>query len=472
LLIFHVFFIASEGLADMSYDAIVVGTGQAGKPLAFELADEGWEVAVVEQDEIGGSCINYGCTPTKTLVGSARVAYLARRSEEFGIRTGPVRPDMDEMVARKDRVVDQFRSGSEQALKKNERIDVFRGHGRFVDNHSVHVNGEQDRTLTADHVFINTGQVARVPEVEGLGSVSYLTNRSVMELKQVPDHLLIIGGGYIGLEFGQMFRRFGSDVTIIQRGDQLAPLEDPDIADEIRKVLKEDGIDVRLNADASAVRETADGITLTLDSQTTNCSITGSHLLLAAGREPATDQLGLENTGIRTNKHGEIQVNNRLETDVDGVYCMGDVKGGAAFTHISYDDYRVVRDNLLNDANRTIDGRMVPYTIFTDPELGRIGLNETMAEKQGSAYQTATMPMSKVARAIEAGETRGHMKVLVDPETDQLLGASILGISGGEIASMIQIAMMGDLRYQELREGIFSHPTLAESLNNLFSSLD
>lgn len=293
-----------------------------------------------------------------------------------------------------------------------------------------------------------------------------------MELDEVPDHLLIIGGGYIGLEFAQMFRRFGAAVTIVQRGDQLAPLEDPDIADGLREMLEEDGVEVHLNADASAVRGTNDGVTVELDSEGPAGSITASHLLLAAGRVPATDQLGLENTDVRTNDQGAVQVNDRLETDAEGVYCTGDVKGGPAFTHISYDDYRVVRDNLLNDAQRTIDDRMVPYTIFTDPELGRIGLNETRAEEQGQPYQTATMPMSRVARAIESGETRGQMKVLVDPETDQLLGASILGMNGGEIASMIQIAMMGELRYQDLRDGIFSHPTLAESLNNLFSSLE
>ncbi len=456
----------------MSYDAIVLGTGQAGKPLAFDLAEEGWQVAVVERDHIGGSCINYGCTPTKTLVGSARVAYLARRSDDYGIRTGSVQPEMDEIVDRKKRVVKQFRSGSERALENNERIDLFRGNGSFVDNDSLHVEGDQERTITADHVFINTGQVARVPDIEGLSSVPYLTNKGVMELDDVPDHLLVVGGGYIGLEFGQMFCRFGADVTIIQRSNQLAPLEDPDIAADIREVLEEDGIDVRLEAEASVVRETDGGITAELDTEETTESITGSHLLLAAGRVPATDQLGLENTGVQTNDRGEIQVNTRLETDVNGVYAMGDVKGGPAFTHISYDDYRVVRDNLLNNAQRTIDDRMVPYTIFTDPELGRIGLNETRAEERSQPYRVATMPMTRVARAIESGETRGRMKVLVDPETDEVLGASIFGMNGGEIASMIQIAMMGELRYQDLRDGIFSHPTLAESLNNLFSSFD
>lgn len=454
-----------------TYDAIVIGTGQAGKPLAFELADEGWEVGVVERDEVGGSCINYGCTPTKTMVASGNVSYLARRSEEYGIETGTVRTDMESVVDRKRSVVDRFRSGSERALENNERIDLLRGEARFVDNKTVEVQGEEDRKVQAEYVFINTGQVPRIPEIDGLDSVSYLTNEDVMELEEVPKHLVIVGGGYIGLEFGQMFRRFGSEVTILQRDDQIAPLEDPDIAGALQEILEEDGVDVRVGTDVSAVSSDGDLLEVTVETPDGTEQITGSDLLLAAGRVPATDRLGLERTDVRTDKQGSIQVNDRLETDVDRVYCLGDAKGGPAFTHISYDDYRVVRDNLLRNGDRTIRDRMVPYTIFTDPELGRIGLNEAWAEEQGQDYRLASMSMDRVARAIERSETRGKMKVLVDTDSDQILGASILGIEGGEIASMLQIAMMGDLPYQHLRDGIFSHPTLAESFNNLFASL-
>ncbi len=454
------------------YDAAIIGTGQSGKPLAFELASEGLETAVIERDEIGGSCINYGCTPTKTMVASGKVAYLSGRSEEFGVRTGDIDLDMETVVSRKDHVVDMFRSGSERSLKKKENIELIRGHARFTDDKTLEIDTESGdgRELTADQIFINTGLKPRIPDLSGIEDVPYLTSTTILELQAVPEHLLVIGGGYIGLEFGQMFRRFGSEVTIFQRKDQLVPREDRDIAEKIREILEEDGIRVRTDTEPEKVRTKEEGIALTFTENQTRRAVSGSHLLLAAGRVPATDQLGLEQTSVETNDRGFIQVNERLKTAGENIYALGDVKGGPAFTHISYDDYRVIRENLFGDG-ATIDGRMVPYTLFIDPELGRIGLNETLARKRNQPYRKAEMPMTRVARALERSETRGKMKVLVGEDTDQILGASVLGIEGGEIASMIQIAMMGDLPYTALRDGIFSHPTLAESLNNLFSSL-
>ncbi len=454
-----------------TYDALIVGTGQSGKPLAFDLAEAGWDVGVVEKGNVGGSCINYGCTPTKAMVASARVAFLARQSEKFGVRTGSVQSDMQMIVERKESIVSQFRDGAERALERNDNIDLIRGHAQFRDNRTVFVEGDEERELRSPQIFINTGQVARIPDIDGLESIPYLTNRSVMELQEVPEHLIVVGGGYIGLEFGQMFRRFDSEVTILQRGSQIAPHEDPDIAEELRHILEQDGVEVRLNTEAEQVQQTDEGLSVTVSTNGGNQSLSGSHLLLAAGRVPNTADLGLEQTDVETGDGGEIQVNDRLETAAEGIYALGDVKGGPAFTHISYDDYRVVRANLLDEAERTIQHRMVPYTIFTDPELGRIGLNEKRAQREEKEYRVASLPMERVARAIESGETRGKMKVLVDPASDRILGASILGTSGGEIASMLQIAMMGDLEYQALRDGIFSHPTLAESLNNLFTSL-
>lgn len=455
------------------FDDIIIGTGQAGKPLAFDLAAAGREVAVIERDQVGGSCVNYGCTPTKAMVASGKVAYLADRAEEYGIDTGDVSVRMKKIIERKQNIVDMFREGSEKALEKNDLITLIRGHAQFIDDLQVQVRSDtqEDIKLEGERVFINTGQKPRIPDIDGIDSVPYLTSTSIMEVQEVPDHLLIVGGGYIGLEFGQMFRRFGSDVTIIQRGDQLAPREDQEIAEGLKSILEEDGIQVLLNADATAVSGSEGDLELTVDAMACQGSLEGSHLLLAAGRVPATEHLGLEQTGIDTTERGYIDVNNRLETTAPDVYCLGDVKGGPAFTHISFDDYRVMRENLLNGGDETIDDRMVPYTIFTDPELGRIGINEKLAEKQGISYRSASMAMTRVARAIERSETRGMMKVLVDDETDQILGASILGIEGGELASIIQIAMMGDVPYTELRDGIFSHPTLAESLNNLFARL-
>jgi len=450
------------------FDAIIVGTGQAAKPLAGALAKAGRKTASIEVKHVGGTCVNEGCTPTKTMVASGRVAYLARRGADYGVNTGPISVDLAKVRQRKREVVESFRSGNEKRLT-GENLELIYGLAHFTGPKTLQIDLRDGgtRTLTADWIFLNTGLRAAVPDIPGIHDVTYLTNESIMELDDVPDHLMIIGGGYIGLEFGQMFRRFGSQVTIIHRGHQLLDQEDPDVAEEVRKILIEDGIEILLEADTTSARGS---IELTVKHSGETRTITGSHLLVATGRTPNSNALNLPATGVDVDERGFIKVNEYLETSVPGIYALGDVKGGPAFTHISYDDYRVIAGNLLDGKHRSIKDRILPATVFIDPQLGRIGLTETEARKQNLKIRVAKMPMTWVARAIETAETRGFMKIVVDPGTEQILGAAILGIEGGEIATIVQIAMEGKLKYTALRDGIFSHPTLAESLNNVFFS--
>lgn len=450
-------------------DAIVIGAGQAGGPLAGALAGAGRRTVLIERVHVGGTCINEGCTPTKTMVASARVAYLARRGRDYGVETGAVQVDLARVRERKRAIVESFRSGSERRLQHTAGLELVYGEARFTGPRTVRVDG---RTLEAELVFINTGGRPADPDVEGLDQVGTLDSTSIMELDAVPGHLLVLGGGYIGLEFAQMFRRFGSRVTVVQRGRQLLPLEDEDIAGAVLEVVQQDGIEVLLESEARCAARDAGGVRLVVRTPEGERTLRGSHVLLAAGRVPNTDRLGLEAAGIATDAKGYVRVNPRLETSVPGVYALGDVKGGPAFTHISYDDYRIIRTNLLQGGDATTDGRLVPYTVFIDPQLGRIGLSERDARKQGRAYRVARMPMSSVARALEMDESRGVMKALVDPESGRILGAAVLGIEGGELMAMLQLAMMGNVAYSRMRDAVFAHPTLAESFNNLFSSLE
>ena len=443
-------------------DAIILGSGQGGNPLSDALSAAGKKTALIESKHVGGTCINEGCTPTKTMVASARVAYLARRGADYGVNTSPVSVDMARLRERKRKIVESFRSSRENRLKSEENVELIRGEGRFVGPKSVSVNG---RTLEAEWIFIDTGQRSAVPPIEGIQNVPFLDNVSIMELGELPEHLLVLGGGYVGLEFGQMFRRFGSKVTVIQRGKQLLNEEDADVAEEVKKVLTEDGIDVLLNTSATRV---SGNIELQAKTQTGNRSVKGSHLLLGTGRVPNTDALDLDKAGIAVDQHGFVKVNEYLETNVGGVYALGDVKGNPAFTHISYDDYRILKANLLDRERRTTKGRFVPYTVFIDPQLGRVGLTEAEAHKQGKKIRVAKMPMSYVARALETDESRGFMKIIVDADSEKILGAAVLGIEGGEIMSQIQIAMLGGLKYSALQNATLAHPTLAESLNNVF----
>lgn len=452
------------------YDAIVVGSGQGGTPLSRALAEAGMHTALVERVHVGGTCINEGCTPTKTMVASARVAYLARRGSDYGVETGPVNIDLRRVRQRKRDIVNSFRNGGQARLEKTPNLDLMFGAASFMGPKTLVVRGKDgERSLSGERIFINAGTRARVPRLEGLDSVPFLDNASIMELESVPEHLLILGGGYIGLEFGQMFRRFGSRVTIVQSANQLLAQEDADVAEEVAKILREDGVDVLLNTKSERVSSVNGRIQLEVCDGSQQRKMDGSHLLVAIGRTPNSDTLNLTAAGIETDAKGFIRTNPRLETNVDGVFALGDIKGGPAFTHISYDDFRILRANVIEKKNATIEGRLVPYTCFIDPQLGHVGLNEEEARKQGRKVRVAKMPMSSVARALEMDESRGFMKAIVDIESGQILGATVLGIEGGEIMAVFEMAIMGKVPYTALRDGIFAHPTLAEGLNNLFA---
>ena len=456
------------------YDAIVIGSGQGGKPLSVDLAKAGWKTALIEREHIGGTCINTGCTPTKTMVASGRLAYLSRRSADYGVHTGPVTVNLAEVRQRKQKIVESFRNGSLSSVEKTAGLDLLKGEASFTGSNSIEVrlNEGGTRLLTAGKIFINTGGRPSQPPIPGLDTVPFLDSTSIMEQDILPEHLLVLGGSYIGLEFGQMFRRFGSRVTVIQRGKRLLNREDPDITDAVATIVEEDGVTVQFISDVMRVEQAAGQIHLIVRTSDGEKTLTGSHLLVAVGRTPNTERLNLAAAGVKTDSHGFIEVNDRLETSTPGVYALGDVKGGPAFTHISYDDFRIIRTNLLQGGNATTSKRLVPYTVFIDPQLGRVGLSETEARAQSRNIRVAKLPMTHVARAIEVGETRGFIKAVVDADTDQILGCAVLGIEGGELMSMLEIAMMGQLPYTTLKDAIFAHPTLAECLNNLFMAMD
>jgi pyruvate/2-oxoglutarate dehydrogenase complex dihydrolipoamide dehydrogenase (E3) component len=456
------------------YQAVVIGSGQGGTPLCAALAAAGFRTALIERKHVGGTCINEGCTPTKTMVASARVAYLARRGADYGVHTDGIRIDIERVRQRKRDIVDSFRNGSQSRLEKTPNLDLIFGEARFTEKKSlaVRLNDGGERQISADKIFINAGARPSVPPIDGLKEVPFLNSTSIMELDSVPDHLVVLGGGYVGLEFGQMFRRFGSRVTIIQAGSQLLGHEDADVAGEVANILKQDGIEVLLNTKAQRVQKDAARINVSVSTGAETLAVQASHLLVATGRTPNTDSLNLPAAGVATDKHGFISVDAKLETNVEGVFALGDIKGGPAFTHISYDDFRILRTNVIEHGDASSTGRMVPYTLFTDPQLGRIGLTETEARAKNGKIRVARMPMNYVARALEIDETRGFLKVIVDDRTEKILGAAVLGVEGGEVMSMLQLAMMGNLKYSKLRDGIFAHPTLAESLNNLFTHFE
>jgi pyruvate/2-oxoglutarate dehydrogenase complex dihydrolipoamide dehydrogenase (E3) component len=457
-----------------TFDALIIGAGQAAAPLARALGQAGWKTAVIERKHVGGSCINFGCTPTKAMAASARVAYLARRADEYGVRTGTVAVDLASVLARRNALVERFRNGVQEGLERADQVELIFGHAAFEGPHviAVQLNAGGSRRLAADHIFINSGTRAAIPPIPGLDQVPFLDASSIQQLDRLPGHLLVVGGSYIGLEFGQMFRRFGSRVSIVQRGPQLMDREDPDVAEAVREILVEDGLDVYLNADVlSAERgQRAGEVVLNLELPGGPVRLEGSHVLIATGNTPNSDDLNLAAAGVETDDAGYIQVNARLETRVPGIYAMGDVKGGPAFTHIAYDDYRVIKANLLEQAHATVSGRPVPYTVFIDPQLGRIGMTETEAKESGRRILLAKLPMSQVARALETSEPRGFIKAVVDADSGLILGGAVLGLEGGELMAMLQLAMMGELPYPRLRAAIFAHPTLAESLNSLFAA--
>jgi pyruvate/2-oxoglutarate dehydrogenase complex dihydrolipoamide dehydrogenase (E3) component len=459
----------TEEIVDQ-YDGIIMGSGQGANPLARALAGAGWKTALIERQYVGGTCINYGCTPTKTMVASGRVAYLARRAGDYGVRAGKIEIDMRKVRERKRAIVQSFRQGGERRIRETANLDFLQGEATFVNPNTLEIKVRDGQVLRVKGktIFINTGCRPAVPPLSGLNEVPWLDSTSIMELDRVPEHLLVLGGGYIGLEFGQMFRRFGSAVTVVQRGRQLLAREDPDVAEAVAGILREDGIEIVLEAEAIRVGKAADtSLRLTVKTPSGERVLTGSHLLVAPGRVPNVESLNLAAAGVATDSKGFIRVNEFLETNIPGIYAMGDVKGGPAFTHISYDDFRILKTNLIDGGKTSILGRLVPYTVFIDPQLGRVGLTETEARAQGLNVRVAKMPMNYVARALEVDESRGFMKVIIDAASGRIVGCAILGIEGGEIMSMVQIAMMGNLTDTQLRNAIFAHPTLAESLNNL-----
>ena len=459
---------------NQQYDAIVIGSGQGGTPLSLALANSGLRTALVERKHVGGTCVNEGCTPTKTMVASGRVAYLARRAADYGIHTGPITVDLKKVRQRKRDIVDSFRNANQSRVETTANLELIFGEARFTSAKTIQVRLKDggERTMSAERFFINAGTRAGIPKLDGLDSVPFLDNISIMELGDLPEHLIVLGGGYVGLEFGQLFRRFGSKVTIVQSGKQLLTQEDPDIAEEVTKILRQDGINVMLNAKSQRVSQANQQIRLEVQSQEGSVTVAGSHLLVATGRVPNSDTLNLAAASIRTSQRGFIEVNEKLETSASGIYGLGDIKGGPAFTHISYDDFRILRGNLLEHKSLSTKDRQVPYCVFIDPQLGRVGLTETEAGAQGRKIRCAKLPMTSVARALEVDETRGFMKAVIDAESNKILGAAVLGIEGGEIMSVLETAMMGRLPYTALRDGVYAHPTLAESLNNLFMAMD
>jgi pyruvate/2-oxoglutarate dehydrogenase complex dihydrolipoamide dehydrogenase (E3) component len=456
------------------YQAIVIGSGQGGTPLCMALAGAGLRTALIEREHVSGTCINEGCTPTKTMVASARVAYLARRGAAYGIHTGNIDVDMERVRQRKRDIVNSFRNGSQARIGKTSNLDLILGEASFTGPRSalVRLKGGGQRVLSGERIFINAGARPSVPALDGLKDVFFLDSTSIMELSTVPEHLIVLGGGYVALEFGQMFRRFGSRVTIVESAGQLLRREDFDVAAEIVAILKQDGIEVVLNAKATRATQTGAQVHLTVRTGNESRVLDGSHMLVATGRRPNTDLLNVSAAGIAIDGRGFIQVNGKLETSAEGIFALGDIKGGPAFTHISYDDFRILRTNIIEKGNATTHGRLIPYTVYIDPQLGRIGLSEAEARAQNKNVRVAKMPMTNVARALETDETRGFMKAIVDAVTGQILGAAVLGIEGGEIMSMLELAMMGKLPYTVLRDAVFAHPTLAESLNNLFAHFE
>ncbi len=458
------------------YDAIVIGAGQAGGPLAKKLALAGMKTALIEKRWIGGTCVNDGCTPTKTMVASAKMAYLAANSGSLGVKIKGYKVDMPTIKKRKDAVVHQFRDGSQKGLEATKGLDVIFGDAEFTGDKTISVklnDGGKVREFTAGQFFINTGAKTFIPEIEGLADIDYLTSTTILDLDYVPEHLLIIGGNYIGLEFGQMFRRFGSKVTIIEKSGRIVSREDEDVSEELTKIMEAEDITIYTNAITTGFKQKKGGkITAAVKIGEKEQKIKCSHVLIAVGRTPQSAGLNLAKTGVETDERGAIKVNDKLETNVKGIYALGDVKGGPAFTHISYNDYTIVYRNLVKNENLTTKNRPVPYCMFTDPQLGSIGLNETEAKKLGIKYKVAKLPMAYVARAIETGDTRGFMKAIVDPDTKLILGATILGTEGGETMSILQMAMMGGITYEQIRWCVFAHPLYAESLNNLFMAME
>jgi len=450
-------------------DAIIIGTGQAGPSLAVRLAEAGMQVAIIERKRFGGTCVNTGCTPTKTLVASARAAYMARRSADFGVMIdGSITVNMKKVKARKDAVVRRSSEGVENWLKHTENVAVYEGHGRFEGPHTVRVG---DARLAAEKIFINVGTRAFVPPLPGLEGVDYLTNAGMMEIDFLPEHLIIIGGSYIGLEYGQMYRRFGSEVTLVEKRSRLIYRDDEDVSAAVQEIVENEGIHVRLEADCITAQQRGDQVVVGLDCERGDREVVGSHLLLAVGRRPNTDDLGLREAGIAIDGRGYIEVDDQLHTNVDGVWALGDCNGKGAFTHTSYNDFEIVAANLLDDDPRRVSDRILAYALYIDPPLARVGLTEAQVRDAGRKALIGRREMTRVSRAVEKDETQGFMKIVVDAETKEILGATILGVGGDEIIHCILDVMYARAPYTVIQRAVHIHPTVAELIPTMLGEL-
>jgi len=451
------------------FEAIIVGTGQAGPPLTARLSQAGMKVAVVERSLFGGTCVNTGCIPTKTLVASAYAAHLARRAAEYGVEIdGPINVDMKRVKARKDEISGRSKAAVEKWMRGLANTTVYQGHARFESARKVRVNNQ---LLEAEKIFINVGGRALVPPMPGLDQVPYLTNSSMMDVDFLPEHLIVIGGSYIGLEFGQMYRRFGSRVTIIEKTARLIAREDEDISRAVKEILEAEGIEIRLKAECMSVKKDGGRIVVGLDCGEGSREVTGSHLLIAVGRVPNTDDLGLEKAGVETDKDGYIKVDDQLRTNAPGIWALGDCNRKGAFTHTAYNDYEIVAANLLDNDPRKVSDRIMTYALFIDPPLGRAGMTEAEVRKSGRKALSATRPMTRVARAVEKGETQGFMKAVVDAETRQILGAAILGVTGDEVIHTLLDVMVAKAPYTTVTRAMHIHPTVSELLPTLLQDL-
>ena len=455
------------------FDDVILGGGKGGKSLAMALAKAGHSVALIEKGQIGGTCINVACIPTKTMVASAKLVEIASRAADYGITLTPPPADLAGVIARKRRVVEAMVNTHQTLFTTTPNMTFLLGEGAFSGERTIDVAmaDGSTRVVRGERVYINTGSHTTIPAIPGLDTVDYLTSTSVMELDKLPARLAIIGGGYISLEFAQIFRRLGSEVVVVQRGERFLPNEDADIAAQIRTVLEEDGIEFLDNAETDSVKPGPDGVELLYSRNGATESLHCSHLMVAVGRTPTTAGLGLDAAGVQLNARGAIAVDDRLQTTAENVYAIGDCNGGPLFTHASWDDYRILLANVLHGAGRSTTGRLMPYTLFIDPELGRVGLTEEQAVAQGYDVAVATLPAAKIPRANTAGETKGLLKAVVDRKTDQILGCSLFCHGAGEVMSVVQMAMLGKVPYPAVRDTIFTHPTMAESLNLLFATL-
>ena len=451
------------------FDAIIIGTGQAGPSLSAKLAGAGMKVAIIERKLFGGTCVNTGCIPTKTLIASGRAAYMARRASDFGVKIdGSITVDMKKVKERKDDVAGRDNDQIPGWMKKTENLTVFKGHAQFEDVNTVRI---VDELIAADKIFINVGGRAFVPPISGLDQVPYWTNSDMMHVDFLPEHLVIIGGSYIGLEFGQMYRRFGSEVTIVEMGSRLIRREDEDVSEAVKEIMENEGVNIRLNAECIEGEKHADNVVVGLDCQDSNKEVVGSHLLLAVGRIPNTDDLGLEKAGVKTNDRGYIVVDDQLRSNVPGIWALGDCNGQGAFTHTSYNDFEIVAANLLDDDPRRVSDRIQAYGLYIDPPLGRAGMTEAQVRESGRKALIGKRPMTRVGRAREKGETQGFMKVLVDAETKEILGAAILGVGGDEVVHSILDIMYAKVPYTVIQRAMHIHPTVSELVPTMLGDL-